>query len=82
MTPRIDHNQELCDLLDDPTCPFWVQNLVPIILQKDPVDVANAAEVLSKILDRRLEALLLIDPPEIELIPTLVELGFEPIVIR
>lgn len=82
MTPRIDPNKELIDLLDDPCCPFWILNLVPVLLKKDPVDVANAASLLSQILDRRMDSLLLQAQEEIDLVPTLVAVGFQPVVLR
>lgn len=54
----MDPNKELCELLDDPTCPFWVQNLVPVILKLDPVDAVNITKKLAEILERRMDSLL------------------------
>ena len=79
MPTPIDPNKELCDLLDDPSSPFWVQNLVPILLRKDPVDVANAASLLSQILDRRLDALIQNAPEVIDLVVSLEAVGFIPL---
>ncbi len=51
MTPRIKN------LLDDPTTPFWAKKLIRESLDRDPVDVANVLEVLSKAFSQRVQLL-------------------------
>lgn len=58
MPKQLDPNAELIELLDEPTCPFWVQNLVPVILKKDPVDVSHALCHLAEVAERRAIAIL------------------------
>ena len=40
-------------LLADPSTPFWVKDLIKVISTKDPVDVANALELLAEIANKR-----------------------------
>lgn len=35
------------EIAEDPCTPYWVQDLIPVLLAKDPVDVLNALDVLA-----------------------------------
>lgn len=41
------------EVLADPTASFWLRNALLAALSRDPVDAANDAEVLARLLDRR-----------------------------
>lgn len=45
-------------VLADPAASFWLKNALRSALQRDPVDAANDAEVLAKLLDQRCKKLL------------------------
>jgi hypothetical protein len=45
------------DILRDPAVSSWLQAALRSSLERDPVDAANDAEVLLRILDARLRAL-------------------------
>lgn len=51
-------NSELLALLNTPGTPRWLIDLVPILLKKDPVDVANVFATMAGILERRLDTFL------------------------
>jgi len=40
-------------LLVDPCTPFWAKDLIKVIREKDPVDVANILELLAAIVNKR-----------------------------
>ena len=40
------------EILDDPAAHNWLKEALELALQLDPVDVANDAEVLAKVLDQ------------------------------
>jgi hypothetical protein len=46
------------DVLRDPAASLWLKATLRTALERDPVDAANDAEVLLRILDARLRALL------------------------
>ena len=46
------------DLLKDPSTSFWLRNALIAALSRDPVDAANDAEVLARVLDRRCRLIL------------------------
>jgi hypothetical protein len=46
------------DILHDPAASLWLKAALRTALERDPVDAANDAEVLLRILDARLRALL------------------------
>lgn len=48
-------------LLQDFSTPSWLQQLIPILEDKDPVDVLGALDVLHDLMQRRLD-LLSLDP--------------------
>lgn len=41
------------EILADPSASFWLRNALLAALSRDPVDAANDAEVLARLLDRR-----------------------------
>lgn len=45
-------------MLDDPCAPFWVKRIVPELMQKDPVDVLGALDVLRAWAKRRAQEVL------------------------
>jgi hypothetical protein len=45
-------------LLRDPSTSFWMRNALVSAMSRDPVDSANDAELLAKVLNRRCERLL------------------------
>lgn len=45
-------------VLADPAASFWLKNALRSALRRDPVDAANDAEVLAKLLDERCRKLL------------------------
>ncbi len=46
------------DLLKDPSTSFWLRNALTSALSRDPVDAANDAEVLARVLDRQCRLIL------------------------
>jgi hypothetical protein len=46
------------EILDDPSASSWLKNTLREALLRDPVDAANDAEVLAKLLDRRCREIL------------------------
>ncbi len=53
--------QTIEGVLADPAASFWLKNALRSALQRDPVDAANDAEVLAKLLDKRCRRLLTAD---------------------
>jgi hypothetical protein len=46
------------DVLHDPAASFWLTDALRAALARDPVDAANDAEVLARLLDRRCRKIL------------------------
>jgi hypothetical protein len=46
------------DLLKDPSTSFWLRSALVAALSRDPVDAANDAEILARVLDRRCRLIL------------------------
>jgi hypothetical protein len=46
------------EILADPSASFWLRNALLAALSRDPVDAANDAEVLARLLDRRCREIL------------------------
>ena len=46
------------DVLGDPAASFWLKDALHSALTRDPVDAANDAEVLARLLDRRCRKIL------------------------
>jgi hypothetical protein len=46
------------DVLRDPAASFWLKTALRTALERDPVDAANDAEMLLRLLDARLRAVL------------------------
>jgi hypothetical protein len=46
------------DVLRDPAASSWLKTALRTALERDPVDAANDAEMLLRLLDARLHALL------------------------
>jgi hypothetical protein len=49
---------EIEQVLADPVALFWLKECLRSSLGRDPVDAANDADVLAKLLDRRCQKLL------------------------
>ncbi len=49
---------EVEQVVGDPAASFWLKNALCEALNRDPVDAANEAEVLARILDQRCRKLL------------------------
>jgi len=45
-------------VVGDPTASFWLKNALRAALTRDPVDAANDAEVLARLLDQRCRKIL------------------------
>lgn len=46
------------EVLQDPAASLWLRNALRAALVRDPVDAANDAEVLARLLDRRCRSIL------------------------
>ena len=46
------------EVLRDPSASFWLKGALRSALGRDPVDAANDAEVLARLLDRRCRSML------------------------
>jgi hypothetical protein len=46
------------DLLNDPSTSFWLRNALTSALLRDPVDAANDAEILARVLDQQCRLIL------------------------
>ena len=46
------------EVLCDPAVSFWLEEVLRAALSRDPVDAANDAEVLAKLLDRKCREML------------------------
>ncbi|MGC2743479.1 MAG: hypothetical protein WA672_09840 [Candidatus Angelobacter sp.] len=58
---RIDRDGDLpsiADVLHDPAASFWLKAALRTALERDPVDVTNDAEILLRLMEARLRALL------------------------
>lgn len=58
-------NRELQELANNPTTPTWLARLIPTLLDKDPVDVLAAFEIMVTTLRRRLDLFLAIAQAEL-----------------
>jgi hypothetical protein len=45
-------------LLRDPSTSFWLRNALTSALQRDPVDAANDADILARVLDQKCRSIL------------------------
>lgn len=48
----------VAEVLSDPSASHWLKNALRAALSRDPVDAANDAEVLARVLDARVRDLL------------------------
>lgn len=58
---QIDEDPELPrieEVFRDPSASFWLKDALRSALARDPVDSANDAEVLARLLDRRCRQIL------------------------
>ena len=55
--PSIEH------VLDDRAASFWVKSALRTLLSRDPVDAANDAELVARLLERRCREILASDSP-------------------
>jgi hypothetical protein len=46
------------ELLRDPSTSFWLRNALRSALQRDPVDAANDADMLARVLDQKCRLIL------------------------
>jgi hypothetical protein len=46
------------EILSDPAASFWLQHALRSALSRDPVDAADDADVLARLLDRRCKEIL------------------------
>jgi hypothetical protein len=46
------------ELLSDPSTSFWLRNALTSALLRDPVDAANDAEILARLLDEQCRLIL------------------------
>jgi hypothetical protein len=46
------------EILDDPAASFWLKAALHSALSRDPVDAANDADVLARVLERRCRKIL------------------------
>jgi hypothetical protein len=46
------------EILDDPAASFWLKAALHSALSSDPVDAANDADVLARVLERRCRSVL------------------------
>ncbi len=53
MNSQYDDLPELEEILRDPAGSLWLKDALRSALARDPVDAANDAEVLARLLDRR-----------------------------
>lgn len=45
-------------LLRDPSTSYWLRNALRSALQRDPVDAANDADILARVLDQKCRLIL------------------------
>jgi hypothetical protein len=55
--------QDMTTVLGDPSASDWLKHTLIDAMRRDPVDAAVDAEILSQLLSRRAEAVLLGDLP-------------------
>jgi hypothetical protein len=53
-----DELPDIATVLDDPAASSWLKTCLCSALSRDPVDAANDAEVLAKLLERRCRDIL------------------------
>ena len=46
------------EILSDPSASYWLQNALRSALSRDPVDAANDADILARLLDGRCRQIL------------------------
>jgi hypothetical protein len=46
------------EILSDPGASYWLQNALRSALSRDPVDAANDADLMARLLDRRCKEIL------------------------
>ena len=56
--PHTDDLQGIEAVLQDPTASFWLRAALRSAMARDPVDAANDADVLARLLDRRCREIL------------------------
>jgi hypothetical protein len=60
MTVRDEHPglPSVDELLREPSTSFWLRNALTSALLRDPVDAANDADILARVLDQRCRLIL------------------------
>ena len=58
MTAPTDNAPRPEDIMNDPAASFWIKHALRSALDRDPVDAANDAEVLARVLSSRMRRLL------------------------
>ena len=53
-----DDLPSMAEVLRDPAASLWLRNALRAALVRDPVDAANDADVLARLLDRRCRSIL------------------------
>ncbi len=53
-----DLGPSVAKVLNDPACSYWLRTALDTALRRDPVDAANDAELLARLLDERCRVLL------------------------
>lgn len=53
-----DHVPTIDAILGDPAASFWLKAALRSALSRDPVDAANDADVLARVLERRCRSIL------------------------
>jgi hypothetical protein len=57
--PKVDLDlPTIEEILSDPSASYWLQNALRSALSRDPVDAANDADILARLLDRRCRQIL------------------------
>ena len=57
MTRQLSSTEEIYRILADPATSFWLKSSLRLALSRDPVDAANDAEVLARVLAQRCQEL-------------------------
>ena len=55
---ELESLEETLEILSDPSASYWLQNALRSALSRDPVDAANDADILARLLDRRCRQIL------------------------
>jgi hypothetical protein len=56
-----DLDNEIISVLSDPSTSYWLKRAIWVLIERDPVDAANDAEVLAKLIEKRCASILLAD---------------------